>query len=265
MNIPRLVALDMDGTLLTPEGVIPESFWPTLDAAHAAGMTVAPASGRQLATLRGMFARNAPDTFIAENGAVVEHKGTIVATSTIPEETVRSITEALERTPFIVHPVLCAPEASYTRASTPAEVQREVDKYYLANTQVRSLFDAPLHEIVKIALFVDGGAERLGLPWVHTLAPELHALVSSAHWLDIMPPAASKGNALLALADTLGIAHAETAAIGDYLNDSAMLEAAGYAVAMGNAHPTLKQVADEVIGTNGEYAAVEKLAQWAVR
>ena len=72
MNIPRLVALDMDGTLLTPEGVIPESFWPTLDAAHAAGMTVAPASGRQLATLRGMFARNAPDTFIAENGAVVE-------------------------------------------------------------------------------------------------------------------------------------------------------------------------------------------------
>ncbi|AIJ33128.1 HAD family hydrolase [Corynebacterium imitans] len=263
MSTPRLVALDMDGTLLNPEGAIPDSFWPTLEAAQAAGITVAPASGRQLATLRDMFARNAPDTFIAENGAVVQHEGQVLATATIPEATARRIVEALERTPFSAHPVLCAPETSYTRASTPPEVQREVDKYYLANTQVRSLLDAPLNAIVKIALFVDGDAETLGLPWVEKLAPELHALVSSTHWLDIMPPAASKGAALLALADTLGIAHEDTAAIGDYLNDYSMLEAAGYAVAMGNAHPDLKEVADEVIGTNGEHAAVAKLAQWA--
>lgn len=253
----------MDGTLLTPEGAIPDSFWPTLEAAQAAGTTVAPASGRQLATLREMFARNTPDTFIAENGAVVQHEGQVFATATIPEATARRIVEALEHMPFSAHPVLCAPEASYTRASTPPEVQREVDKYYLANTQVRSLVDAPLNEVVKIALFVDGDAETLGLPWVEKLAPELHALVSSTHWLDIMPPAASKGAALLALADTLRIAHNDTAAIGDYLNDYSMLQAAGYAVAMGNAHPELKEVADEVIGTNGEYAAVAKLAQWA--
>ena len=253
----------MDGTLLNPEGAIPDSFWPTLEAAQAAGITVAPASGRQLATLRDMFARNAPDTFIAENGAVVQHEGQVVATATIPEDTARRIVEALEHTPFSAHPVLCAPEASYTRASTPPEVQREVDKYYLANERVSTLADAPAHRIVKIALFVDGDAELDGLPWVRETVPELEALVSSKHWLDIMPPAASKGAALTALAATLGIAQEDTAAIGDYLNDFSMLQAAGTAVAMGNAHPDLKAIAHEVIGTNGEHAAVDKLAQWA--
>lgn len=253
----------MDGTLLNPEGAIPDSFWPTLEAAQAAGITVAPASGRQLATLRDMFARNAPDTFIAENGAVVQHEGQVVATATIPEDTARRIVEALEHTPFSAHPVLCAPEASYTRASTPPEVQREVDKYYLANAQISTLADAPAHRIVKIALFVDGDAELDGLPWVRETVPELEALVSSKHWLDIMPPAASKGAALTALAATLGIAQEDTAAIGDYLNDFSMLQAAGTAVAMGNAHPDLKAIAHEVIGTNGEHAAVDKLAQWA--
>ena len=41
-----------------------------------------------------------------------------------------------------------------------------------------------------------------------------------------------------------------------------MLRAAGHAVAMDNAHPDLKAIADEVIGTNGDEAVVDKLAQW---
>ncbi|PAT05891.1 HAD family hydrolase [Corynebacterium hadale] len=263
MNAPRLVALDMDGTLLAPSGAIPEHFWHTLDRARAAGITVAPASGRQLATLRAMFTRNEPDTFIAENGAVVQHLGEIVSAITMPEDTVRRFVDAFPHAPFTAHPVMCTPEASFTLADTPAEVQREVDKYYLANERVSTLADAPAHRIVKIALFVDGDAELDGLPWVRETVPELEALVSSKHWLDIMPPAASKGAALTALAATLGIAQEDTAAIGDYLNDFSMLQAAGTAVAMGNAHPDLKAIAHEVIGTNGEHAAVDKLAQWA--
>lgn len=265
MNTPRLVALDMDGTLLTPDGAIPERFWSTLDAANASGITVAPASGRQLATLRQMFARNAPETFIAENGSVVEHKGEIISARTMAEDTARRLVSALDAAPFVAYPVLCAPEASYTRQNTPPGIQREVDKYYLANQHVLSLLDAPLNQIVKIALYVDGDAETEGLPWVREVAPELTAVVSSKHWLDIMSPDASKGAALAALADTLGIAREDTAAIGDFLNDYSMLDTAGYAVAMGNAHPKLKTIADEVIGTHSEQAAVHKLAQWAAQ
>ncbi|WP_371440634.1 HAD family hydrolase, partial [Corynebacterium sp. HMSC034B08] len=51
MQTSRLIALDMDGTLLTPEGQVPERFWQLYDDATAQSITITPASGRQLATL----------------------------------------------------------------------------------------------------------------------------------------------------------------------------------------------------------------------
>ena len=59
----RLIALDMDGTLLDPRGRVPESFWPLYDDATAHGVTLTPASGRQLSTLRQMFP--ACETFLS--------------------------------------------------------------------------------------------------------------------------------------------------------------------------------------------------------
>ena len=65
----RLIALDMDGTLLDAAGRVPDSFWEVLAEARSRGIAVAPASGRQLATLRSMFTGDRdPGTFIAENG-----------------------------------------------------------------------------------------------------------------------------------------------------------------------------------------------------
>ena len=64
-----LIALDMDGTLLDGAGQIPEGFWDVLVELQRRGVVVAPASGRQLATLRSMFdGENDPGTYIAENG-----------------------------------------------------------------------------------------------------------------------------------------------------------------------------------------------------
>ena len=82
---PRLIALDMDGTLLDGDGNIPESFWQLLATAQDRGIAIAPASGRQLATLRDMFSSDAdgamPSTFIAENGTVVFHRGEVIDTT----------------------------------------------------------------------------------------------------------------------------------------------------------------------------------------
>ncbi|MEZ5214606.1 MAG: HAD hydrolase family protein [Microbacterium sp.] len=52
----RLIAVDMDGTLLRPDGSIPEGLWPLLDRLAQRGIAFAPASSRQLATLQRMFA-----------------------------------------------------------------------------------------------------------------------------------------------------------------------------------------------------------------
>ncbi len=255
----------MDGTLVESSGSIPEEFWGLLDRALGAGMVVAPASGRQLATLQHMFERNEPDTFIAENGAVVWHKGEIVSVSPLPGEAVRRVVDALDSAPFTAHAVVCKPEISYTAETTPPEVQSEVDKYYLANAHASSLSDALAadpDDTVKIALFVESDAERDALPWLAEVAPELNVAVSSHHWIDLMAEGVDKGVALNALAQQLGVRREDTAAIGDYLNDYAMLEEAGYAVAMGNAHPDLKAIADEVVGTNDEHGALCRIERW---
>lgn len=246
----------MDGTLLDGDGRVPDAFWPLLETARSRGITLAPASGRQLATLQQMF----PDCedFIAENGAVVARGGEVVSTTALPEAPVQRLLSALPNAPFAAHAVVCAPSVAATAALPPA-VDAEVDKYYASRTL---LGDGSASPTIKIALYVESDAERDAYPWVRELVPELRAVVSGKHWVDLMHPDADKGLALAQLAEAMGVAISETAAFGDYLNDLGMLRAAGHAVAMGNAHEDVKAVADEVVGTNTDGAAVARLAKW---
>lgn len=261
-SAPRLITLDMDGTLLDPEGRVPAGFWPQLGRARELGVTLAPASGRQLATLREMFERDAPEAFIAENGGVVWLSGEVVSTTPLPADPVTRLLTRLPEAPFRAHAVVCTPDVAYTLPDLPEEVHREIDKYYVARDTAPSLLDAPLNRTVKIALYVESDAEADALGWVQDCVPELSAVVSSKHWLDLMHPDTDKGRALLELADALGVAREDTAAFGDYLNDLPMLRVAGRAFAMGNAHEDVKKMADEVVGTNGDDGVVDTLARW---
>ena len=63
---------------------------------------------------------------------------------------------------------------------------------------------------------------------------------------------AGKGKAMLALAEHLGIRPEDTVAFGDGTNDCELLEMAGLGVAMANADPQVKAVADEITATNNE-------------
>lgn len=84
---------------------------------------------------------------------------------------------------------------------------------------------------------------------------------STPQHLEFMHKDATKGSGLLTLADKLGIDQSETMALGDQQNDITMIEAAGLGVAMGNAVPEVKAVADvetTTQNTDGVGVAVEK-------
>lgn len=265
MSAPRIVALDMDGTLVTPDGTIPDEFWPVLEQAQDKGMVIAPCSGRQLATLQQMFDGRGLKTFIAENGSVVWHEGEIVSTTPMNVDTVTAILEAVENSSKAIHPVVCTPEFAVVAKAMPEWVVEEADNYYVAQRTAASLIDATRDidaPITKVALFVETSAEDVGLPLVKEAAPDVNPAVSGQHWLDIMDDSANKGAALTALAQSLGVDMADTAAIGDYLNDLAMLEAAGTAVAMDNGHADLKNIADIVAESNADHGAVNMIRQW---
>ncbi|RYG34293.1 hypothetical protein EON81_15960, partial [bacterium] len=89
------------------------------------------------------------------------------------------------------------------------------------------------------------------------LEPQLNphaarATESEPEYLEFLAASASKGAGLKVLAERLGIALEETAAIGDFLNDIEMLETAGFSAAVGNAIAPVQKVADVIVGTNDE-------------
>ena len=264
MTFPRIVALDMDGTLVDPHGNIPEEFWPVLEEAKTKNMVIAPASGRQLATLQDMFAGRGIETFIAENGSVVWHKGEIVSTKPIAEDAVTAILRAAAESAAPVHPVLCKPKFAFIAHTTPDHAFQEISKYYHSRRPVDSLLAAAhtsQDPTIKVSLFTETDAETDGLP-IAQAATDQNIAVSSAHWVDVMSPQTNKGAALRALADTLSIDMADTAAIGDYLNDYEMLEVAGTAVAMENGHEKLKAIADIVADSNADHGAIMQIRKW---
>ena len=91
---------------------------------------------------------------------------------------------------------------------------------------------------------------------------KLRAFFSEPYFLEVVPEGIDKAKSLDVLATSMGLTSENVMAIGDGLNDIPMLQYAGLAVAMGNAYPEVKQIADEITLTNDEDGvakAVEKL------
>ncbi|GAB3939215.1 HAD family hydrolase [Corynebacterium tapiri] len=251
----RIVALDMDGTLLDAAGAIPPGFWDVKRRAEERGWIIAPASGRQLATLENTFAAEPPRAFIAENGTVVSIGGEIVSTTTVPAA---EVSAALARaTQIEAAVVVCSPTVAFIQRGLPASTRAEIDKYYHSVEEVDDVYACSPEGVIKLAFF--GEAEAVIAPALRECVDQATVVVSGAQWVDIMHPEANKGVALHQLAVALDFDLADTVAFGDYLNDYELLRTAGTAYAMENAHPQLKEIADAIAPANTEYGVVTEL------
>ena len=241
----RLIAVDMDGTLLLPDGTIPEGLWPLLERLRERGIVFAPASGRQYATLREMFGSAGLELdYIAENGAHVMRGGVEVSSDRLEPQFTASVVARLRRMDaegVRLGVVLCGTRSAYIEDTDPVFVA-EAEKYYRALEVVDDLLTVD-DRIVKIAVYDFGGGETHSAPRLADLRTTHQVVVSGAHWVDIMNQGVDKGVALRALQRALGVTPAQTAAFGDYLNDVQMLQAADHSYAMADAHPDVAAVA----------------------
>ncbi len=157
----RLIAVDMDGTLLRPDGSIPEGLWPLLDRLAQRGIAFAPASGRQLATLQRMFAGVPGDLdYIAENGAYVVRGDEEVSSDALDSGLVASVVERLRAHvaagDLNAALVVCGKRSAYIESADPAFVT-EVEKYYAKLESVPDLL-AVDDQVLKLAIYdFDGG------------------------------------------------------------------------------------------------------------
>ncbi|MET9494054.1 Cof-type HAD-IIB family hydrolase [Streptomyces sp. NPDC006552] len=240
----RLIVSDMDGTLLDAEGRVPDTFWPLLAELDRRGIVFCPASGRQYATLADQFAAvdDGGMVYIAENGTYVVRGGAEISSDPLESavaawlvKTVRQLGDAGVDAGVVV----CGKRSAYVERSDEA-FMTEVRKYYHRH-QVVADATAVDDEVIKVALFDFGRAEETTAPALAALAETHQVVVSSEHWVDVMAPAANKGEAVRRLQRALGVTAAQTMVFGDYLNDLQMLDAADWSYAMADAHPEVRR------------------------
>jgi Cof subfamily protein (haloacid dehalogenase superfamily) len=260
----RLVALDLDGTVMGHDLVIPRAVREAIGEAQAAGVQVTLATGRMFgATLP--FARllgiRAP--LICYQGALIRDPLTdevLLATNMPGDEAAEAVRLLLERDIFVLayiderlhiaerraeleHYLSLHPDGAEIVVSDdlPAEVRAA------APTKLLFIAEPPIVTGELIRLQAHFG-ERLMITRSHQLYGELAA------------PGIAKGVALERLAAHLGVPREATLAIGDQENDLSMLAWAGLGLAIGNAAPVVREAADAIVPSVHEAGVA-----WAIR
>jgi Cof subfamily protein (haloacid dehalogenase superfamily) len=249
----RLLAIDLDGTLLTPQRIITPRTYEALRQAVAAGITLVIATGQTLDVLRAVCADlplKAPQ--IIYNGAVIAdiQNGTALYERLVPIEYILSTLELLRSSGL--HRVYHTHKRVYVDEGTP-----NARNWYRAPVppaievpEVESLYPQPCIKLVGVGEADTLREKRKELE--QHLAGRLYVTQASRDLLEFLHPEVSKANALTTIARILGIAAEEVAAIGDNHNDIGMLQFAGLGIAMGNAHDEVKAAANYVTTSNAE-------------
>jgi Cof subfamily protein (haloacid dehalogenase superfamily) len=256
----RLVAIDMDGTLLPGFAqALTVRTAAALRAAQEAGITVAIATGRRTEfaapLLQGLHLR-ADMPLIASNGAVLRTLGgELIDRCLLPVEVARGLCGLLR--PFGIVVFTFDRPGGKELALEDLEATRKVLAPWVEANRDAIQEVKPLEEALRegeglIQGMVTGSLSQMRLavealeasPWgnrcecARTVYPERDLSL-----LDLMPPGVSKAKALERLAEKLGVSREQTMAFGDNWNDVGMLEWAGQGVMMGNAAEELRLMA----------------------
>lgn len=259
----RLVVTDMDGTLLDDAKRIPGGLWPMLAELRRRGVLFSPASGRQYATLARQFADVAEGmVFIAENGTYVVRDGVELSADPLDPAVAPEIARTVRRLVAggtDVGAVVCGKRSAYVERTDEAFLA-EVRRYYVEHRIVEDLTTVD-DDVIKVALFDFGPAERTTAPALADFAATHQVVVSGEHWVDVMNRTANKGAALRGLQRELGITPAQTMVFGDYLNDLELLDAADWSFAMSNAHPEVIRRARHLAPSNNDNGVLRTIGR----
>lgn len=267
----RIVALDLDGTLLDSQKRLSDCSRAALAHAAEAGALIVPTTGRFFGMMppavRDLpFVRYA----ITINGAQVYDRATdtAIVREEIPLDAALAIMEILDRHD-VVYDCYRQNWGWMTAALQDKAADYATDDHYLR--MIRE-FRKPVPElkahlrataadgdVQKVMLFARRGDAAAAQDELAAIArevaaafPDVKITSSTANNLEINSAAAHKGRALARFADHLGLSLANCAAFGDGMNDFTMVEAAGLGVAMANAAPEVKRVAKLVTRSNDD-------------
>ncbi len=273
MTSIRLLALDIDGTILDSHGHIPAANRAAIARALDAGIEVALATGRRYDFARPIFEQlPAPLTLILSNGAIVKtREGQTMMRSLLPRQVAHDV---LVRVPE--HRESAA--VVFDRPREGQVVFEAIDwehprhRHFFASNRPFLSETAPLEDCLTedpIQVMFSGGCAEMRhlFDALQQAAEDFSvALTEYEHrdfsLVDVVRAGCSKGTALRAWTAQRGLEAADVMAVGDNLNDLQMLEFAGTPVVMGNGLEELKSRGWAVTGPNDEAGVAQAIERF---
>lgn len=255
----RLIASDLDGTLLLPGGVLPEETFPLIEKLHEKGILFCVASGRQYESLLRLFAPVRDKVlFIAENGALVYYRGENLFCTPLPSSAVPDVLRAVRGIEGAC-PLVCCALGAYAEDTLPSFLS-ECTRYYPLFRRVERLEGQAFCKVCKIAVYNENGSASAG-DALAALLPDLRVTVSGKVWTDVSLKEVNKGNALSAVLRLFSLKKEECMAFGDYMNDYEMLLVCGQAFVTENGYPPLIEKIGRTVPANTQKGVLQKIRE----
>ncbi|WP_328463871.1 Cof-type HAD-IIB family hydrolase [Actinoplanes sp. NBC_00393] len=256
----QLVATDIDGTLITSERTISQR---TLDVLAQVPVPVVLVTGRPLRWLDQLYDQlPAPLPAVCANGAVIydPHTDEVLRTESLPVDLLLDVTKRLRDTiPDVSLAVEVEDGRSFVHEPTWT-IRWEHDHRVRVIASPEELTSVPAVKLLARSATADPDE------FLELISTTLGGLAeatrsSSSALVEISAVGVTKAAGLAWLCEREGVTAEQVVAFGDMPNDIPMLSWAGRAVAMGNAHPALRAVADEVTLSNDEDGVADYLSR----
>ena len=268
-NHYKAIVIDIDGTLVSNDGTISPDNSRALSRANELGLKICLSTGRAIQACRRIITELGLDGYhIFFDGALVSSSTSerVVYSRPINRETLRHVI-AFSRQNDISIDLYSASRYYVERESWSSNLHRDFFGVEPTITEFANLWKQDTiikagmvttseEEFVKTEAIRKQFIDRLRFSRVKTPS------YPDTEFLNIVSPGVSKGSAMEALSEHMGIEPDEIVAIGDGMNDIELLASAGLGIAMGNAPDEVKAIADEVtldVNNSGMAKAIEKL------
>ncbi len=266
----KLVAIDIDGTLLNNKSQITPAVYEAIQDAKKAGVKIVITTGRPISGVKTILSElnltDQGDYVVTFNGGLVQDvaTGQEVVAETLSYEDYLDIELLARKLQVPMH--ASSKEGMFT-------ANRNIGKYTLYEARLvdSALFYRTPEEMTEVSIVKTMMVDEP--EYLDTIIPQIPASFmerfniakSAAFYLEVCPKTASKGNAIKQLAAHLGIDIAETMAIGDEENDRTMLEVVGHPVAMANARESIKTISRSITKSNDEDGVAYAIREWVLK
>jgi Cof subfamily protein (haloacid dehalogenase superfamily) len=262
----KLVAVDMDDTLLDGTLKVSQRTCEAISKAHEQGAFVTIATGRMFSsTLPYALELNIKTPLITYNGGMIRSaftKETLFQKTIVPEVANKIVAFFHEKGWYLqshINDVLYVVEhsekAKYYEKVAGVQAVPIGEKFYsMSHEPTKMLAIAEPHQILEIQKMIHA-----------EFGKEVYAATSKSNYLEMMHPSVNKGYALELLTQSMKLSRDEVMAIGDSNNDIPMLEYAGFGVAMGNSTDKIKSIAQAVTGHHNEHGVAQAIEKYVLK